>query len=58
MVRLTFLFLAITLISGTLGLFGLAASGITWVIFIFFLVLSIAVLSILFDGLAGRSPMD
>jgi hypothetical protein len=58
MVRMAYLSLAITLVSGSLGWFGLAASGITWVIFILFLVFSIAVLSILLDGLIGRSPMD
>jgi uncharacterized membrane protein YtjA (UPF0391 family) len=58
MMRLGLVFLAITLISGALGSFGLAASGITWIIFILFLVLTLVVLSILFDGLWIRSPMD
>jgi uncharacterized membrane protein YtjA (UPF0391 family) len=57
MVRLALVLLTITLSTGVLGHFGLA-SGITWIVFILFLVLTVAVLTILFDGLAGRSPMD
>lgn len=58
MFRLALVFLAITLISGALVFFGLPMSGISWVVFVFFLVLTVVILSILFDGLGSRHPMD